>query len=218
VEGVFDGGGDEEEVAVAGAEEAFGDGVVKKGEEGVVEAVEVEQEDGFAVEAEGLPGEDLEHLFQGAEATGEDEEGVGAPGHEGFAGVHGVDDVELGEAAMGDLHVDEDLGDDADDATSVSEGGVGDGLHEADVGAAVDEADAVGGEGLAEGLGGLGEVGVGAVGGGAEDGEVLGRHGSKDSAGGMAGGGRLTLLAKASEAEKHIPPLRCGMTTKVNVA
>ena len=73
------------------------------------------------MELERLPGEDFEHLFEGAEAAGQDEEGVGLLAHEGFAGVHGVDDVELGDAVVGDLKIDEDLRDDADDAASGGE-------------------------------------------------------------------------------------------------
>ena len=39
---------------------------------------------------EGLPGEDFEHLLKGAEAAGQDEEGVGLLTDKGFAGVHGA--------------------------------------------------------------------------------------------------------------------------------
>ena len=102
------------------------------------------------MEAEGLPGEDLEEFFEGAEAAGKREEGVGLLSHESLAGVHGVDDVKLGDAAVGDFEIDEDLWDDAGDAATGGNGGVGDGLHKADVGAAVDEADIARGESVAE--------------------------------------------------------------------
>ena len=165
--------GYEEDFEALRFEHAFGDAVVEEGEELVVEAVDVEQDDGLLVKLEGLPGEDFEHLFEGAEATGEDEEGVGLLTHECLASVHGVGDVELGDAVVGDFEIDEDLGDDAYDAASVGETGFGDGAHEADGGSAVDKADVLLREGAAEVLGGSGVDGVGSVGGGAEDSQVV---------------------------------------------
>ena len=119
---MLNGIGDEEYLAALRLEHAFGDAVIEKGEELVIEAVEVKQEDRLVVELEGLPGENLEHLFEGAEAAGKDEEGIGLLAHESFASVHGVGDVELGDAVVGDFEVDEDLGDDADDTASSGEG------------------------------------------------------------------------------------------------
>ena len=121
-QGIFDGVGDEEELAVLRLEHAFGDAVVEEDEELVVEAVDVEQKDGLRVDFEGVPGENLEELFEGAEAAGEDEEGVGFFSDEGLAGVHGAGDVELGDAVVGDLEIDEDLGDDADDLAVSGQG------------------------------------------------------------------------------------------------
>ena len=171
-QGFFDSGRYEEDLAVLRLQHAFGDAVVEEGEELIVEAVDVEQDDGLLVEFEGLPCEDFEHLLEGSEAAGQDEEGIGFLAHEGFAGVHGAGDMQLGDAVVGDLEIDEDLGDDAYDSTSVGEAGFGDGAHEADGGSAVDEADVLLGEGAAEVLGGFAVDGVGAVGGGAEDGQV----------------------------------------------
>ena len=150
---VFYGGGYQEIVAVLLFEHALGDGVIEEGEQRIVEAIDVEQQDGFRVELEGLPREDFEHLLEGSEATGEDEEGVGLLAHEGFAGVHGVDDVELRDAAVGHLEIDEDDGYHPGYISSRSDCGVRDSLHEADVRAAVDEAYVASGEGCAE-LGG----------------------------------------------------------------
>ncbi len=171
-EGFLDGVGDEENGALAVGEHALFDAVVEEGEQGVVEAVGVEQKDGLGVEFEGVPGEDFEEFFERAEAAGEGDEGAGALADEGLAGVHGVGDVEFSEGGVGDFKVDQDRRDDADDAAAGVERGFGDGLHEADVGAAVHHADVAGRKGLAEFDGG-GAVGrVGAVGGGAEDGDV----------------------------------------------
>jgi hypothetical protein len=49
--------------------------------------------------------------------------------------------VKLGDAVVRDLKVDEDFGNDANDATAESERGLCDGLHEADVRSTVDDAD-----------------------------------------------------------------------------
>ena len=96
--------------------------MIEEGEERVVEAGGVEEEDGLGVELEGLPGENLEELFHGAKSAGEDDEGIGSLAHEGFAGVHGIGYVEFGESVVGDFEVHEDFGDDSDDVASRSEG------------------------------------------------------------------------------------------------
>ena len=172
-EGVLDGVGYEEDLAALRFEHAFDDTMIEEGEELVVEAVDVEQHDGFLVKLESLPGEDLEHLFEGSEAAWEDEKSIGLLTHEGLARVHGVGDVELGDAVVGDFEIDEDFGDDTYDATSVSEAGFSHGAHETDGGSAVDKADVALGEGAAEMFGGFSVDGIGSVGGGAEDGQVV---------------------------------------------
>jgi hypothetical protein len=148
-EGGFDGVGYEKQFAALRFEHTFGDAVVEEDEKLVVEAVDVEKEDRLRVEFKGVPGKDLKELFEGAEAAGKRDERVGFFSDERLAGVHGAGDVELGEAPVSDLVVDEDLGDDADDAASVGERCIGYGLHEPYSGAAVDEADVAGCEGLA---------------------------------------------------------------------
>ena len=169
---VFYGGGYQEIVAVLLFEHALGDGVIEEGEQGIVEAIDVEQQDGFRVEPEGLPGEDFEHLLEGSEAAGEDEEGVGLLAHESLAGVHGVDDVELRDAAMGYLEINEDDGYHSGYISPRSDGGVRDGLHKADVRASVDEAYVASGESGAQLRGGVTIDWVDAVGRGTKDSEV----------------------------------------------
>jgi len=176
VEGFVDGIGDEDDCAVFGLEHSFGDAMVEEGEQRRVEAVGVEEEDRLGVDFEGLPGEDFEELLEGAEAARQGDEGVGAAADEGLAGVHGVGDVQLGEAVVGDFEVDEKGWDDADDAAAGVECALGDGVHEADFGSAVDDADVALGEGAAEFERGGAVDGVGAVGGGAEDGNIFDRH------------------------------------------
>lgn len=53
--------------------------------------------------------------------------------------MHGVNDVELGDAVVGDLEIDEDFGDDSDDVALGGKSSFRNGMHEADVGTAIDE-------------------------------------------------------------------------------
>jgi hypothetical protein len=175
-QGVFHRVGDEQDRPVMRTEDAFGDAVIEEGEHGGVEAGRVEQEDGLGVQFEGLPGEDLEEFLEGSEAPGQNDEGVRALAHQRLTGVHGAGDVKLGETIVGDLEIDEHLGDDADDVTSGLEGSLGEGAHETDTRATVDEANVVPGKRSAEGLGLLAVDGAGTLGGGAEDSNVANRH------------------------------------------
>ncbi len=90
------------------------------------------QPDRFGVQAELRPGGDLRQLLKRSEATGKGGEAVGEVGHQRLALVHGVGDVQLGEPGMGQLPVDELLGDHSDDPSPGRQGGVGDGSHQTD--------------------------------------------------------------------------------------
>jgi hypothetical protein len=171
--------GDEEYLAVFRLEHSFGDTVIEEGEELVVEAVEVEQEDRLLMKLEGLPGEDLEHLLEGAKAARKNDEGVGLFAHESLTGVHGVGDVKLGYAVVGYFEIDEDLWDNADDTTSGGERRFGNSAHETDSGPTVDEADVSLSEGATEVFGGFAVDGISSICGGAEDSYVL-NHQGKD--------------------------------------
>lgn len=147
--------------------------MIEEGEERVVETVDVEQKYRFLMELESLPGKNFEHLFEGAETAGKDEEGVGLFAYEGFAGVHGVGDVELGDALVGNLEIDQNLWDDAYDAASSGKARLGYRRHEADGSSAVDEPNVFFGESAAELFGCFAVDGIVSVGRGAEDGYVL---------------------------------------------
>ena len=124
-------------------QEAGVDGVVEEREERAPVAEGVQQSHRFGVNAELGPGENLAELIKGAIAAWHSDERIGEIGHESFALMHGFDDAEIGESAVGDFAVDEGGGDDSDDFAAVSEGGVGERAHESDIGATVVEADAV---------------------------------------------------------------------------
>jgi hypothetical protein len=104
-ESALDGVSYKEEFATVRLQHAFEDAVIEEGKELVIETVDVEQENWFCVKFQGMPGEYLEELFKGAEATGQSDEGVGAFSNEGLASVHRAGDVKLGEAAVGHFEV-----------------------------------------------------------------------------------------------------------------
>jgi hypothetical protein len=78
--------------------------------------------------------------------------------------VHGVDDVKLRDAVMGDLEIDEDVRDNSGDIASGGEDGVCYGLHESYAGTAIDEANAARGEGSTKIVSDLAVDGLSAIG------------------------------------------------------
>ena len=66
------------------------------------------------VEAELAPGEQLEQLVERAGAAGQRDHGVRELGHQRLALVHRLDDVELRQAGVGDLGLNEPIRDHAD--------------------------------------------------------------------------------------------------------
>lgn len=130
----------EDHPAVGGMKEALGGGAVAEGEKRVEVAFHVEQGHRLPVEAELRPGEGLKELVECAEAAGQSEEGVSEFVHEGLAVVHGFDDVQMGEATVSDLPVDERLRDDTDGLAARGESGIGQSAHQAHGGSTADEA------------------------------------------------------------------------------
>lgn len=169
-ESIFDIIGDEEKLTRPRLEDTLCGTVIEKAQQLVIKAIDVDQYGRLLVQAQILPGEYLEHLLEGSEATGQDEEGIGELGHLGLASVHGRGDVQFGQAAMSDLGIDEHFGDDADDTALAGKTGFRNRLHKAYVGSAVDDADVLFGKGAAECNGRLKVQRVRTVGGGAEDG------------------------------------------------
>ena len=81
-------------------------------------------------------------LLQRAQAAGQRDEPVGQVGHLGLAFVERADDLQLGQAGVGQLAIDEPARDHADDLAARSQGRIGQGAHQPDPAAAVDDPDA----------------------------------------------------------------------------
>ena len=102
------------------------------------------------MQAELRPRQLLEQLVERAEAAGQRREAVRELGHQRLALVQRADHVQLGQAAVRELAVDERLRDHADHLAAGRERPFGDGAHQTDAAAAVDDADPAGGCGGAE--------------------------------------------------------------------
>ena len=107
-----------------------------------IETLDVEQHHWLADEAELIPGQHFEQLFEGSETSGERDEPVGEFGHPRLATVHRISNLQLGQAQVADLRGDEALRDDADHVAAAGQHCVGDGSHQTQATPSVDEADA----------------------------------------------------------------------------
>ena len=158
-------------------QDALVDTMIEKLDELVVEAADVDEDRRLLVQAKRLPGEYLEHLFECAEAARKHKEGVGQLTHHGLAGVHAGGDMQLGQATVCNLEVNEHLGDDTDNTSAMQKSGFSHGPHEANVGSAVDETDVLLSEGAAKLDGGIAISGIYPVGRGTKDGNVSDHRG-----------------------------------------
>src|SRR5215213_8496177 len=104
---------DQQHLPVLGLQEALGNHLVGECSQAVEVAVDIQQATGLAVQAEPAPAPHLEQLLHGADPAGQSEERIRQLSHEGLALMQVLDNVQLGQPAMGDLTVDELLRDDA---------------------------------------------------------------------------------------------------------
>ena len=169
--------------ALVRVQETLFDHAVDHRDQRLVEAVHVEEGAGFLADAELAPGQHLEDLLHRAEAAGQGNEAIGQIEHAALAFVHGFDDFELGQAAVGHFPLGQLARDDADHFAAGFQRGIGDGAHQADVAAAVDQLQAVGGDASAEGDGVFGINGLVAGIGAAVDADGFHGFSGIDSAG-----------------------------------
>ena len=94
------------------------------------------------MQSELLPGEQLEQLVKRPGAAGERDHRVGQLGHQRFALVHGLDDVEFGQTGVGDLVLDQAPRDHADHGAAGGQRAIGERPHQPDARAAVDDLEA----------------------------------------------------------------------------
>ena len=154
-------------------QESIRNGAIQPGQERIEEASGVDQADRFLVNAELGPGEDFEELVGGTETARQGDKRIGKIGHAGFAFVHGIDDVKLRKAGMGQLSVHHGPRNDADGVPARSDDGVGQHAHEADVAAPENELQTALGQKPAELLSGFAVGRITASTGAAKDAETL---------------------------------------------
>ncbi len=116
-----------------------------------------------------FPGDDLDHLVQGAETAGQDDETVGLGEHGGLALVHGAHHPEFVDTGIADLVSLQEVRDHAGDVAALFQDGPGDHAHEADVAGPVDHPDAAPGDVPAQRAAGVRMGRVGAQARAAED-------------------------------------------------
>ncbi len=124
-----------------GAHEPLVDRVLEEREQRLPVAVDVEQPERLAMQAELLPREQLEQLVERPGAAGERDHRVGELGHQRLALVHGLDDVQLGQAGVGDFVLDEPVRDHSDNGAAGRQRRVRERAHEAHARASVDDLD-----------------------------------------------------------------------------
>mgnify|MGYP000495273649 CR=1 FL=1 len=96
----------------------------------------VDHDDGLGMDAELLPGDDLQRLVERPQPAGQDHETVGQLEHAVLALVHGGGDNLFCHFVVADLQVLEEFGDDADGLAAAAEHRVGQHSHQADTPAA----------------------------------------------------------------------------------
>ena len=141
-EHIFDAGDGGEQLARLGVGETGGDYIIDQGKEALPITADIENDDGLGMLAQLLPGDDLQALVEGAEAAGQNDEGIGQAEHGIFAGVHGADFEQFRDAVVADLELVEKFGDDAGHSAAAGQHRVGDDAHQSDAAAAEDQPDA----------------------------------------------------------------------------
>ena len=110
-------------------------------QQGIVESVDVQDDDGLEVQSQLLPGDDFHQFFQGAASSGEGDDAIGHFRHQLFAFVHGVGFYQAGQAGVMPALLHHETGNDTCHRTSVGESRIGGSRHQSDASGSVDEVD-----------------------------------------------------------------------------
>ena len=102
-------------------DESGAGGQLDLGEERCEEIEDIQESARFGMQVQLGPGEDLAEFVHGAETAGQGHESIGEIRHESFAFVHGVDESEFCDAAVGKFPVFEKAGNDSDDLSATGE-------------------------------------------------------------------------------------------------
>ncbi len=160
----------------AGADEGLAFHVREQVEKGCPEAVDVGDNNGFAMPAELRPRQLFDQFFERPNAAWKSDEGIRAFKHEALAHVHVLDHDQLIDVLEHLFLGAEELWDDACDLAASAEAGARDFAHEAQASAPINKANTVVGQGFAELPGGDGVGRVEALAGAAVDADAF--HGS----------------------------------------
>lgn len=138
-------------------DELRGDGAIEVRQERIVIPGNVQKPARLPMQPELSPGHDFAKLFQRPVPAWECHKGVRQLSHQRLPLVHGPDNAEVRESAVGQLLVHERLGNHANDFAALCESGVGHDPHQTDVPTAIDEPKSAPGDGGAQFLRGPGE-------------------------------------------------------------
>ena len=124
--------------------------LAKKGQQPVVVAEGIDQQDGAEKLAEPLEGHGLEQLFEGAAAAGQGDDSIGIFQHSGLAGTHVLDDFQRREPLVTGFYPGQEFGNDAVDFGARRQRTLSHRAHQAMSTTAVDNGQAGPTEGLAQ--------------------------------------------------------------------
>jgi len=87
------------------ADKSVAHGVIKKRDQLVIVAINIEKDNRLVMNPKLQPGNHLHELFEGAESTGKGNKSIRKFSHQGFALVHGIGDMQGRKLLMGHLHI-----------------------------------------------------------------------------------------------------------------
>lgn len=119
--------------------EAFFNGVIEETEQGIIEAIHIEQRAGLGVQAELRPCHDFKKFLERAEAARQGDESIRQLSHERFSFVHGFNDSQIGQSAMTHFPGHKRFRNDADNFAARCQDRISKYAHKAHVATTIDE-------------------------------------------------------------------------------